>query len=148
MFMHQLVTNRSDIAQLFKQRRWNVTLSVRQLFVHATPFGFEVRFQNMLGLFGVVNNLFDDAHGLFPYITSALLRWIVVVALYLSVSVVCWLNRVHCSVQRLFDDGVGEVQLGVAGVLQAFFQLVAEGHKFIDFGDYAALLGEGREWDD
>src|SRR5690606_17268937 len=84
--------------------------------------------------------------GLFPYITSALLRWVVVVTLNLTVSVVCWLNRVHCSVQRLLDDGVGEVQLGVAGVLQAFFQLAAEGKEFIHLGDDTVLFGERGEW--
>ena len=49
--------------------------------------------------------------------------------------------------QRLRDDGVGQMDLGALGGVEAFFQAIAEGHEFIDFGDDTVLFGEGRKRD-
>ena len=47
----------------------------------------------------------------------------------------------------LFDEAVGEVELGGLGGGEARFELVAQRHQLIDFGDGAVLFGEGWERD-
>lgn len=44
------------------------------------------------------------------------------------------------SADGLLDKGIGEVELGGLGVAEAGFELVAQGHQFIDFGDDAVLF--------
>ena len=45
----------------------------------------------------------------------------------------------------LFHQGIGQMQLGLLGLLQAGFELVAEGHQLVDFGDDALLLHVWRQ---
>ena len=45
-----------------------------------------------------------------------------------------------------FNQRGGEACLQRAGLGEAGLEAVAEGHQFIDFGDDAVLLGEGRQW--
>ena len=49
--------------------------------------------------------------------------------------------------QRLVQKGVEQVAAGIVACGEAHFQLVAEGHQFINFGDDAVFFGQGREGD-
>jgi hypothetical protein len=44
-----------------------------------------------------------------------------------------------------FDQGGGELLVEVAGLAQAGFELVADRHELVYFGDDAVLLGSWRE---
>ena len=44
----------------------------------------------------------------------------------------------------ILDEAVGEVELGGLGGGEARFELVAQCHQLIDFGDDAVLFGGGR----
>jgi hypothetical protein len=50
-------------------------------------------------------------------------------------------------VNGLLDNGFSELATGFAGLAQTFFELVAEGHEFIDFLDDAVLFLQRRGWD-
>src|SRR5690554_7845757 len=45
----------------------------------------------------------------------------------------------------LLDQGIGQLLVHLAGLVQAGFELVAERHQLIDFGDDAVLFGEWRD---
>ena len=47
--------------------------------------------------------------------------------------------------ERLVKEGVEKEITGATRRIQPDLQLIAERHEFIDFGDDAALLSEGRE---
>ena len=49
------------------------------------------------------------------------------------------------SADGLFDEGVGEVELGGLGGAEAGLELVAQGHQLVYFGDDAMLLLQGRQ---
>ena len=49
------------------------------------------------------------------------------------------------SADGLRDEGVGEVELSGLGIAETGSELVAQRHQFIDFGDDAVLLWQGRQ---
>lgn len=44
------------------------------------------------------------------------------------------------SADSLLDEGVGQVELGGLSVAETGFELVAQGHQLVDFGDDAVLF--------